>query len=345
MAKTFNHLFDRICDFGNIYLAYTLARRNKRYHGDVLSFSANLGGNLVRLQKLLMTGAYRTGSYKYFTVHEPKERLVAALPFADRVVHHALCNIIEPVFERSFIHDSYACRVGKGVLAGVTRTTRFLREAVRDCPATYCLKCDISKYFPSIDHEALKGIIRRKIACRGTLGLITEIIDSTDTGRGIPIGNLTSQLFANIYLNELDHYVKDGLGMRYYVRYMDDFIVLHSSKSYLHELLGKIARFLRERLKLSLNKKTQIFPVKHRAIDFLGYRIWSDHRLLRKRNVKRTKRKIKAMMEGYARGSVRIEDLRASVMSWLGHAKHADTWRIRRRIITPEVSDLLGISV
>jgi retron-type reverse transcriptase len=345
MARTYNYLFERICDYENIYRAYLLARRNKRYHGDVLAFTADLGGNLACLQKRLMTKTYKTGAYKHFTVQEPKMRQVAALPFADRVVHHALCNIIEPVFERVFIHDSYACRIGKGVLSGVKRTTQFLRAVTRECPPAYCLKCDISKYFPSIDHETLKQIIRKKISCRDTLWLISEIIDSTGAQKGIPIGNLTSQLFANIYLNELDHYMKDGLGVRYYVRYMDDFIILDPRKSYLHDLLDKIAMFLREKLKLSLNRKTQIFPVKQRAIDFLGYRIWPDHRLLRKRNVKRMKRKIKAMMKGYAEGRIHIEDLRAIVMSWLGHAKHADTWRLRKRVITQDIAELLDISV
>ncbi len=345
MAKTYNHLYGRICDFNNIYRAYLLARRNKRYHGDVLVFTAGLGTNLTRIQHQLTDNTYRTGAYKYFTVQEPKERLIAALPFADRVVHHALCNVVEPIFERSFIHDSYACRVGKGVLAGVTRATQFLRAAGQEGSPVYCLKCDITKYFPSIDHEVLDRIIRRRISCRNTLGLITEIINSTTTSKGIPIGNLTSQLFANAYLNELDHYVKDGLGVRYYVRYMDDFIILNTRKSYLHDLLGRIASFLKVRLRLTMNKKTQIFPVGQRAIDFLGYRIWPDHRLLRKANIKRTKRKIKALMKGHAEGRVRIEDLRASVMSWLGHAKHADTWRLRRRVVDDELAGLLGIEI
>ena len=344
MAKTYNNLYNRIFDFENLYQAYLLARREKRYHGDVMRFTAHLETNLVKLQRHLENRTYRTGSYKYFTVYEPKERLIAALPFADRVVHHALCNVIEPIFERSFISDSYACRVDKGVLAGVTRTTQFLRDSSRRRGQVYCLKGDVQKYFQSIDHKTLLHIVGRKISCGDTLDLIREIIGSAGS-RGIPIGNLTSQLFANVYLNELDHYVKDGMGVRYYVRYMDDFIILNPDRARIHQLLEKIRRFLSQRLQLSLNKKTQIFPVKDRDIDFLGYRIWLDHRLLRKGNVKRTKRKIKALMKGYTEGRVRIEDLRASVMSWLGHAKHADTWGLRRRIVTPEIAGLLDISV
>lgn len=330
--KTYGDLYPQIYDFDNIHLAYLKARRNKRYKQDVLLFSARLEENLIDIQNRLIWKTYRPSRYKYFTICEPKERLIAALPFFDRVVHHALCNIIEPICERSMIQDSYACRRGQGVLSGVLRTTRFLRDAGRRWGRVYCLKADVTKFFPSIDHEMLKKIIRKRIACPDTLALIDTIIDSTETDRGLPIGSLTSQLWANVYLNELDHFVKETLRIKYFIRYMDDFVILHRDKTALGVVLAEIIGFLDERLRLTLNDKTQIFPISPRCIDFLGYRIWPDHRLLRKMNVKRTKRKFKKYSRFYGQDRIDLDDIRPGIVSWLGHAKHADTWRLRKRM-------------
>ena len=255
------------------------------------------------------------------------------MPFADRVVHHALCNVIEPIFDASFIYDSYACRQGKGVLAGVNRTTKILREAEHKWGEVYCLKCDVKKYFPSIDHEILRRIIRKKIACWDTLWLIDEIIDSTGGTNDLPIGNLTSQLWANVYLNELDHYIKELLRTKYYVRYMDDWIILHHDKKYLHGLQEEIASFLDSRLKLKFNAKTQIFPVRSRGIDFLGYRIWPEYRLLRKTNIKRMGRRLRKLQGLWSRREIKLEEIHIRIMSWLGHCKHADTYRLRNKML------------
>lgn len=330
--KTYGDLYPRIYDFDNIHLAYLKARRNKRYKQEVLRFSSRLEENLIDIQNHLIWKTYRPGRFKYFTIYEPKERLIAALPFRDRVVQHSLCNIIEPIFERSMIHDSYACRRGQGVLSGVLRTTRFLRDASRRWERVYCLKADITKFFPSIDHAILKRIIRRRIVCPDTLALIDTIIDSPEINKGLPIGSLTSQLWANVYLNELDHFVKETLRIRYYVRYMDDFLLFNTDKSRLHALLNEIAAYLSDRLHLSLNGKTQIFPINPRCVDFLGYRIWADHRLLRKANVKRTRRKLKKYARLYRKGQMSLERIWPSIASWIGHAKHADAWRLRHRV-------------
>lgn len=327
--KTYGDLYPRICDFDNIHLAYLKARRNKRYKQEVLRFSSRLEENLIDIQNHLAWKTYQPSQYKYFTIYEPKQRLIAALPFRDRVVHHALCNLIEPIFERSMIHDSYACRRGQGVLSGVLRMSRFLRDASRRWERVYCLKADISKFFPSIDHAILKGIIRKKIACPDTLRLIDTIIDSTETDRGLPIGSLTSQLWANVYLNELDHFIKETLRVRYYIRYMDDFVLLNDDKRCLKAMLSDITDFLGGRLRLTLNAKTQIFPIRPRCIDFLGYRIWPEYRLLRKANVRRTRRKFKKLMRLYREGKIGLEDIRPAIASWIGHAKHADAWRLR----------------
>ena len=270
MAKTHKNLYPQIYDFENLHTAYLKARKGKRYAADVLKFSIRLEENLIDLQNHLIWKTYQPSPYRYFTVYEPKERPIAALPFRDRVLHHALCNIIEPIFERSMIFDSYACRVGQGVLAGVNRTTQYLRRARTKWGRVYCLKADITKFFPSIDHTALKKLIRRRIACPDPLDLMELIIDSSGTERGLPIGNLTSQLWANVYLNELDHFCKETLQVRKYLRYMDDFVLFHPDKQFLHTALQEIRGFLDDNLRLSLNAKTQIFPVGPRSVDFLG---------------------------------------------------------------------------
>ena len=335
MPKTYRHLYDDICAFENLHLAYLKARRDKRYRPKVLEFSAHLEEELLRLQSELMMGAYRTGEYRRFMVYEPKARQIAALPFRDRVEQHALCNVIEPIFDVRFIHDSYACRKGKGTHAGADRVTEFLRRAQREFSEVWVLKGDVAKYFPSVKHDTLLSIIGRTIRCGKTLGLIRDVVGSWHTmgepGRGIPIGNLTSQLFANIYLNEFDQFVKHQLRQRLFVRYMDDFLVIGSNKRELHRIRQDIADFLSNVLSLRLNSKTQVYPAAQ-GIDFLGYRMWATHRLLRKSSVKRMRRKLKAFAEGYADGSRTFEEINASVQSWLGHAGHADTYRLRCRL-------------
>ncbi|MEW5898168.1 MAG: reverse transcriptase/maturase family protein, partial [Bacillota bacterium] len=220
--KTYSNLYPFVYDFANLYKAYLKARKGKRYQDKVLQFAAQLEDNLFAIQAELINHTYRTGRYRRFYVHDPKTRPVAALPFKDRVVQHALCNVIEPLFEKSFIYDSYACRKFKGTHAGANRVTEFLKSAQRKWGKVYCLKADIAQYFPSVNHRILKAIIRKKIACPDTLQLIDEIIDSGGgEGRGLPIGNLTSQLWANVYLDQLDHFIKETLREKYYVRYMD----------------------------------------------------------------------------------------------------------------------------
>lgn len=335
--RTYKHLYPAIYDFQNLYVAYLRARRGKRYRPEVLRFSANLEEELIALQNELIWKTYRTGPYRCFYVHDPKTRLVAALPFRDRVVHHALCNVIEPILERRFIEDSFACRIGKGTHRGADRVTSFLRRAGRRWGTVYCLKADVAQYFASINHRVLMDILGRTIACPDTRWLIQEILGSTvEPGdpdpTGIPIGNLTSQLFANVYLNELDQFVKHALRAPFYVRYMDDFILLAGDKPTLWGWRREIEGFLAHRLKLRLNSKTDIFPVS-RGIDFLGYRIWATHRLLRKASVKRMRRKLKVFRDRYRRGSIDFGRINACVQSWLGHAWHANTYRLREKLL------------
>jgi retron-type reverse transcriptase len=292
--KRKGNLFYRVCSFENIHHAYFKARRGKRFKRDILDFNYHLEYNLIDTKEKLERKKYVHGGYKEFVVRDSKERLIRAPLFRDRVVHHSLCSVVEPIFENSFIFNSYACRKKKGAHKGIKRLKTFLK----DNRGTYCLKCDISKYFDSINQDVLFKIIKRKIKDEKIVWLIDEIISSfnQETGVGIPIGNLTSQLFANIYLNELDQFVKHNLKQKKFVRYMDDFLILGKEKQTMHILKKEIKMFLENNLKLELNpKKANIFPI-FLGIDFLGYILFQNYILLRKSTVKRLLRKIEKSM-------------------------------------------------
>lgn len=341
MAKTYNNLYSRIYDFENLHRAYLKARRGRRDRREVQRFEQDLEGNLIELQNHLIWGSYKTGEYRTFKVYEPKERTVAALPFRDRVLQHSLMATIEPIWECRFIADSYACRPGRGTHSGADKAQAMLREVKRKYGQVYALKADISKYFYSIDHAIIKRLVRRHIKCTQTLKLIDEIIDSTAaegdlSPTGLPIGNLTSQLFANVYLHELDMYVKHQLRERYYMRYMDDFLIVHHNKEHLHRIRADIERFLWENLRLKTNNKTQVFPVgttNGRALDFLGYRMWTTHRRLRRCSIARITRTLKYLQKQYANGEVDLEKVQQSVRSWIAHASHAQTYGLRKKLL------------
>ncbi|NLY33930.1 MAG: RNA-dependent DNA polymerase [Alcaligenaceae bacterium] len=330
MAKTFNNLFDQLIDFSTLYAAYLKARRGKRYSSSCIRFERDLEGNLIQLQNDLAWGSYKTGNYVRFSVFEPKRRQVSALgDFRDRVVHHAICLLLNPIYEPRFIFDSYACRVGKGTHLGADRTQEMMRECVAKHGKLYALKADISKYFASIDHAILKKLIRRKISDTKVLTLIDEIIDSYcehgKPGKGLPLGNLTSQIFANIYLDSLDQFVKNEKRERWYVRYMDDFIILHPDKQHLQALRLDIQFWLGQNLILSTNHKTGVFPVstnKGRGLDFLGYHLWPDRRRLRKASLKRFAKRIRRLQKMYARNEIQANQIKQQLSSWAAHAKH-----------------------
>ena len=339
MAKTYNNLYPEIYSFESLHAAYLRARRGKRTRAEVQRFELDLEGNLIQLQNELIWGTYKTGKYRQFIVREPKERIVAALPFRDRVVQHALVDVIDPIWERRFIAESYACRVGRGTHKGADKAQAMLRRVKRDHGNVYVFKADIAKFFYSIDHAVLKELVRKRVACKQTLALIDAIVDSTVKSGihvGLPIGNLTSQLFANVYLHELDEFVKHGLREKHYCRYMDDFIIIHHDKEHLHRLRAKVELFLWERLRLKTNAKTQVFPVgifHGRALDFLGYRIWTTHRKLRKSSIQRITRTMKKLQQLYSEGKVSLWRIRQSLISWLGHAQHAETRGLQVKLL------------
>lgn len=341
--KRYGGLYDHISSFENLLRASRKARRGKRFRPQTARFELNLEKELLRLHRELKHQTYQHGGYRDFFVYDPKMRLISAAPYRDRVVHHALCQIIEPIFDRTFIYDSYACRQGKGVHRAVNRYTQFCRKN------RYVLKCDIRKYFPSVDHEILLEAVTKKIKCPQTLWLVRQIIATRDDKsaafyfpgddlftpftrcKGIAIGNLTSQFFANVYLNGFDHFVKETLGCRYYIRYVDDFVVFGNDKRELNEIKRQIVVFLQSlRLKLHRNK-CRVYRVAEGAA-FLGYRIFPTHRLLKKDNTLKMRRRLKKMSAQYHAGQLSLENVNQRIQSWIGHASHADTWHLRRRM-------------
>jgi retron-type reverse transcriptase len=324
MPKTYNNLWEKIITWENLHRSYLEARTGKRYAAAVLRFQKNLEENIIDIQNRLMWYQWRPGRWHEFVVKEPKIRLIQAPPFADRVVHHALVDIISPLFEKKFIADSYACRQGKGFHSASKRIQQFTRKAQSSGPV-YVLQADIAKYFPSIHHDTMMDILARTIRDKDVLWLCCIVIKRSGFDyRGIPVGALTSQLFANIYLDQLDHYIKDDLGVKFYARYMDDFVIISNDKQQLRDLLGRIEQFLQDRLHLDLNPKTDIFPVS-RGIDFCGYRVWPSHILPRKRIMKRARKALGLLARLCSSGRIPLSKYRDGIMSFLGYAKHCDS--------------------
>ncbi len=330
MAKTYQNLFESIVSFTNLWQAAQKAQKGKRYKKNVLAFNQAIEKNLFELQEALLTKTYRQGEYKHFEIFEPKKRLISAAPYRDRVVHHALCAVIEPLFEKTFIYDSYANRKGKGTHKAILRYQHYAQSY------QYVLKCDIKQFFPSIDHEVLKKLIRKKIACADTLWLIEHIIDRGSTtnqlaATGLPIGNLTSQFWANVYMNPLDHYLKDDLGLPY-LRYVDDFVVFGNDKAKLQAIKNQISNFLIP-YGLTLHPiKTRVHQVKEGLL-FLGHRVFPTFRLLNKDNVKRFRKRLRKRVRDLEKGKITEEYFQNSLQSWIAHAKFSNTYRLRKKIM------------
>ncbi len=343
--KRYGHLWEDMISFENLLRAAEKARRGKRFKPGAARFFFRLEPELVRLQDELATFTYRPGPYRTFTIYEGKPRQISAAPFRDRVVHHALTGILEPIFERSFIHDSYACRKGKGTHAAVNRCQQFARRY------TYVLKADVRKYFPSIDHAILKDRFARRIKDPNVLWLVSTIIDHsnpqtpaimwfpgddlftpTERRRGLPLGNQTSQFFANVYLDPLDHFVTNRLRLSY-VRYVDDFLVFSNDKQRLQQARAQISQFL-DRLRLRIHEDKSVVSPTRDGIRFLGYRVFATHRVLAKENVRRFRRRMRWMQRSFADGRLSMADIRPRIMSWISHARQADTYRLRADIFS-----------
>lgn len=322
MGKKHRNLMPQITSDSNMRNAYRRTSEGRRLTLGFLEFKEFAPLHLTELAADIQSGDYRQGQPREFMVFEPKARLITALSFRDRVAQHALCNIIGPIFERTFLPRSYACRPGFGTHAGVVALQAEMR---REGMPLYFLKTDFSRFFASIDCDALHGMIRKKISCAATLQLIEAMVPPT--GVGLPIGSLTSQLFANVYAGALDRHLQCNLGERCWHRYMDDLVVLGRSSGHLDRVRREIEHFSADRLGLRFSKWS-IAPVT-RGVNFLGYRIWPRYKLLRRQSVVGARRKIAAY-----RAAGDAERLEMFLAAWLGHARWADTANLIKTIMT-----------
>jgi retron-type reverse transcriptase len=317
-VRRHGNLWPEVTSKENLIIAHHKAELHKRTMPNVIKFNHDVDGNLAGIRELLLTKQFHTSPYHEKTVYEPKKRTIYVLPFnPDRIVQHALMRIVVPIWQDLFITDTYACISGRGIHAGSQRTMEFVRRN------KYVLKCDISKFYPSIDQDILMAIVERKIKCKETLWLLDEIIHSFPGGKNVPIGNYTSQWFGNLYLNELDHFVKNELHIRDYVRYCDDFCLFHNDKFVLRDASERIHDFIGKKLLLRFSK-CDLFPVSQ-GVDFLGYRHFDNYILLRKSTAKRVRKRLEQLPLLYERGKITTEQYRSSVGSTWGWLKHANT--------------------
>ncbi|MBH8556202.1 RNA-directed DNA polymerase [Nostocaceae cyanobacterium CENA357] len=355
--KRYGNLWHEIIAFSNLLKASQQAQRGKRFRENVLKFNYSLEQELFHLQAELQSKAYLPGDYTTFQIFEPKPRMISAAPYRDRVVHHALCNVIVPIFERTFISDSYANRIGFGSHRALRRFTKFARSS------RYVLQADIQKYFPSIDHEILKSFVYSKIKCPDTLWLINTLVDSSnpqepvinyfpgddllmplERRHGLPIGNLTSQFFANVYLNGFDHFVKEQIKAAKYIRYVDDFALFSDDKAFLQNARVEIENYLAG-LRVKIHPvKSQLFETKYGA-NFVGFRILPDRIRVRNDSLRQGRQRLRQMFCDYHAGEIGYQEISESTQSWVAHLKHGNTWHLRQQIfraINPSLQTFRG---
>ncbi len=347
--KSYNNLYSQICSYQNLWSALHKAKKGRRTKDYVQKFEFDAEKEIVSLHTELCQQTYLPGKHKEFYVFEPKKRMISAAPFRDRVVHHALCNVIAPLFEKKFIFDSYANREGKGTHSAVERYQFYAKKN------RYVLKCDIKKYFPSIDHAILKSVIRKTISCPATLWLIDTLIDHSnhqdpmneyfngDTlfspyqlRRGLPIGNLTSQFFANVYLNEFDHYIKEELQQKAYIRYVDDFAVLSNDKEELNCVREKIEEYL-TRYRLTIHNNKSFIQTVQTGVRLLGFTVYPEYSLLHNQSLVRFRKRIQRKQNEYREGTLAVAQVRSSICGWLGHVIHCNSYTLRKNILSEVV--------
>lgn len=321
--KRISNIFKKICSIENLQLADERARKRKQNSYGVRVHDKNREANLQELSRKMLAGEFKTSQYSIFTIHEPKEREIYRLPYyPDRIVHHAIMNVLEPIWVSIFIANTYSCIKDRGIHKAVNDVKDALRG---DAEGTkYCLKIDIRKFYPSIDHDILKSIVRRKIKDARLLALLDEIIDSAD---GVPIGNYLSQFFANLYLSYFDHWVKEIAKVKHYFRYADDMVFFGADKEGLHDLLKEINKQM-DMLKLKVKENWQIFPTDARGVDFLGYVFYHDHTMLRKSIKKRMFRKaskVKRLPKGQKH---------QAMASWIGWLQYCNSGRLKVKLNT-----------
>lgn len=322
--KRINNLFDKIVDIDNLYLADKRARRNKSHRVDIIQFDLNKDVLLQELRSALIENRYVTSQYETFIIREPKERLIFKLPYyPDRIVHHAIMNIMEPIWLSIFVKNTYSCIKNRGI----HKALKDVKQALKDEENTvYCLKLDIQKFYPSIDHDILKNIIRKKLKDKKLLQLLDSIIDSAE---GVPIGNYLSQFFANLYLSYFDHWLKEIEGVTYYFRYADDIVILHKDKKYLWELFEKMKHKLSD-LKLKFKNNYQVFKVEDRSVSFVGYKIYHKYTLVRKNIKQNMCRKVAKLNK---KQYISYSEYKQKLCSHIGWLKYADSSNLLKKVL------------
>jgi len=338
--KTYKRLYERMIFAGNLTLAWRRARKDKTGKHYVIEFEKDIEKNIVELHLELKNKSYTPRPLQTFVLRDPKTRKISKSHFRDRIVHHAVCLVLEPIYDKIFIADCCANRKRKGTTYALRRFDKFKRKVSKNGTKIgkisnndvrgYCLKADIKHYFEEVDHDILLKILAKKVNDRDAMWLIKQIVKNSPYGdkKGMPLGNLTSQFFANIYLNELDYFVKHDLRIKFYIRYVDDFMILHESKEKLRDLKEQINNFLKVKLKIELHpQKSRIIPLL-KGIDFVGFRNFYYYRLLRKRNIRSMEQKLKLCKDDM----IRFGSILDSYKGWQAYAKWGNTYKIRKKI-------------
>lgn len=336
MPKKIKNEFYKNLTFEKILQAHMRAKKHKSYKSEVINFEFNLENNIINLISHLKNGTYKIGKYSTFRIYEPKERIIQSLPYKDRIVHQWYVEeFIKPHIVPKFINTSFACMENRGTHKAVQEVQKQMRIAKRIYGDFWILKCDIKKFFYSINPYILFTIMKKYISDKPLLNLTKLFIFNESFSQesiGIPIGNYTSQFFANIYLNELDQYVKRTLKLKYYTRYMDDFILILSSKKECISIKKRIESFLNQTLKLELNAKSRYYPHKM-GVNFCGYRIFTTHKLLRLSSKKKIKRNIKKWNQQYKNKTLNFNQALLSINSWLGHSSHCNSYKLQNKVL------------
>lgn len=345
LMKTYNHLYKKLYSWENLEEAYWKARRHKTNNPRVRAFDEHWRLYLCQLLNEMRTKTYTPRPLQRFVLRDPKTRVICVSDFRDRIVHHALVNILQPIFEPRFIHDSYASREGKGNLLALVRFDVFLHKVSKNGRLIesarnknqivgFAFKADIKHYFDTVDHEVLLNMIKRRIKDENILWLIHKILANHNAGipgKGMPLGNWTSQFFANIYLNELDQFVKHELKAKYYIRYVDDFVIVHEQKVKLQEYKQKISQFLKI-LKLELHPTKCKISSLGRGITLLGFRVFYHHKLVRKRNIRKIKVKCHHLLEKYGDKGIDHQEVLDVFQGWDAYARHGNSYRLCQRL-------------
>ncbi len=338
--KIYKNIFEKIISLENLFSAWDKFKSDKQKKRDVQQFEWRLEENIFKLYRDLKYKKYKHGKYASFYIQDPKQRHIHKAAVRDRVLHHAVFTALNPIFEPTFISNSFSCRIGKGTHKGIDILDKITRQISSNTfKSCFALKCDIKKFFATIDHRILSNIVRKRVKDDDALWLLEEIIESFSSKystlferKGLPIGNLTSQLFANIYLNEFDQFVKHKLKIKRYVRYTDDFVIVAGNRLYLENIIAPIRSFLTKKLALELHPKKITIRKLHQGVDFLGYILLPHHRLLRTKTKQRIFRKLEKRIKEYKNGIINKQTLEQSLQSYLGVLSHANTYKLEQEL-------------